>query len=531
MISRNPVPPGDTDSVDPTLPTEEPTWLRFPWDRLGLILGPAAMLAWIWLGPSDALTPEAHRLAGVLLLTVIWWLTEPIPIPATGLCAVVLSVVIGAVPAESADKFEPAKVALAPFGNPTLYFLLGGMFIGRAMSRHGLDRRIALSILTTRWAARSANTLLLAVGLSVMLISMWISNTAATAMIYPVTLGIISVLATGMGREAEQFARSPYASALLLMTAYASSVGGIATPIGTTTNVVAMGFFREKEYFGHPVDFARWTAVGVPMTLALGAALFLWLRMLAPANKLDLVTLGQHLRRQRAQLGAWTAGERNTLVVFLSVVTLWIAPSLIGLVSTPQAAWFSAHFPEEIVALMAPVALFLLPVDWKARKFSLEPEDFSRIDWGTLLLFGSGLALGNLMFKTGLVRVLGQSAFDSLGTDDVWVITALAIAGGILLSEFTSNATTAIALIPVVWAICNDAGVDGIPPLMGVTFGASFGSALPVSTPPNAIVYGSGLIPARRMIIAGVGFDVACGVIIWCVLRAAYALGWTPLLS
>ena len=203
-----------------------------------------------------------------------------------------------------------------------------------------------------------------------------------------------------------------------------------------------------------------------------------------------------------------------------------------GLVSTPQAAaWFSAHFPEEIVALMAPVALFLLPVDWKARKFSLEPEDFSRIDWGTLLLFGSGLALGNLMFKTGLVRVLGQSAFDSLGTDDVWVITALAIAGGILLSEFTSNATTAIALIPVVWAICNDAGVDGIPPLMGVTFGASFGSALPVSTPPNAIVYGSGLIPARRMIVAGVGFDVACGVIIWCVLRAAYALGWTPLLS
>ncbi len=118
--------------------------------------------------------------------------------------------------------------------------------------------------------------------------------------------------------------------------------------------------------------------------------------------------------------------------------------------------------------------------------------------------------------------------FAWLGTDDVWPITALAIAGGILLSEFTSNAAAATALIPVVLAICQQAGVDAMPPLMGVTFAASFGSALPVSTPPNAIVYGSGLIPARRMIVAGLGFDVACGVVIWIVLRAAFALGWSP---
>jgi sodium-dependent dicarboxylate transporter 2/3/5 len=179
--------------------------------------------------------------------------------------------------------------------------------------------------------------------------------------------------------------------------------------------------------------------------------------------------------------------------------------------------------------MMAPVMLFLLPVDWRRREFSLDVDDFSRIDWGTLLLFGSGLALGTLMFKTGLVTVIGRAAFDAVGTYDEWVITALAIAGAILVSEFTSNATTAIALIPVVWSLCSDAGIESTAPLMGVTFGASFGSALPVSTPPNAIVYGSGLLKPRHMILAGVGFELICGVVIWSVLRIAYHLGWSPL--
>src|SRR6185312_11961135 len=143
---------------------------------------------------------------------------------------------------------------LRPFADPSVSFLFGGMFIGRAMSRHGLDRRLALSILTTNWASRSPGTVLAAVGVSVTLVSMWISNTAATAMVFPVTMGIIGVLGAGSGEGVPRFGRSPYASALLLMTAYASSVGGIATPIGTATNVVAMSFFRRPEYFGQPVD-------------------------------------------------------------------------------------------------------------------------------------------------------------------------------------------------------------------------------------------------------------------------------------
>lgn len=497
---------------------------------MGLVLGPAAMAAWLAFVDPGSLTPEAHRLAGVLLLTIIWWITEPIPIPATGLLGVVLAVIVGAVPlAEGESAGTRVRIALAQFGNPTLFFLLGGMFIGRAMTRHGLDRRIALALLSTRGAARSPTTLLAAIAVSVMVLSMWISNTAATTMIYPVTLGIISVLATSMGPAGKDFEGGRYASALLLMTAYASSAGGIATPIGTTTNVVAMGYFRQEEFLGRVVDFGRWGLVGVPMALALALVLLGWLRLLAPAGNLNLAAVRNYLSGERAKLGAWTAGQRNTLVVFLGVVAMWVAPSVCSLAGAREAAlWLRLHFPEEIVAMLAPIALFLLPVDWQRREFSLEPADFARIDWGTLLLFGSGMALGDLMVRTGLVGAMAGGAFEWLGTGDIWVVTALAIVGGIVLSEFTSNAASATALIPVVLAICREAQVDEIPPLLGVTFAASFGSALPISTPPNAIVYGSGLIPSRRMMLAGLGFDAACGVVIWSVLRVAYAAGWSP---
>jgi sodium-dependent dicarboxylate transporter 2/3/5 len=266
------------------------------------------------------------------------------------------------------------------------------------------------------------------------------------------------------------------------------------------------------------------------MAIALGLGLFAWMRMLAPAEKLDLPALRTHLLAERNKLGGWSAGERNTLFVFLLAVGLWVAPSVLLLLNDDSASeWMRAHFPEEVVAMMAPVLLYLLPVDWRARRFTLAPDDFSAIDWGTVLLFGSGLALGNLMFRTELVHVIGQTAFDWLDTTNVWAITALAIMGGIGLSVITSNAATAAALIPVIAAICRQAEIDAVMPLMAVTFAASFGSSLPVSTPPNAIVYGSGLIPARRMIVAGFGFDVVCFAVIWLVLRIAAAFGWTPL--
>ncbi len=496
--------------------------------RIGLILGPLLLAGWLLTDPGP-LSPQAHRLAGIMLLTILWWVTEPIPNPATGLLAVVLCLLLDVVPDDGKSAAGPAGSMLAAFAEPTVFFMLGGLFISRAMFKHGLDRRLALSLLRARWAGRSPATVLASVGLGVMLISMWISNTAATAMMYPVTLGIIAVLAAGAPGLGGSFTRSPYASALLLMTAFASSVGGIATPIGTPTNMVAIGYFKQPEYFGRQVDFLQWSLAGVPLMVLIFVGLYAWLRFQAPPSGLEMARLRDYLREQYDKLGPWRIGEVHTLVVFLIVVGLWVTPGVLTVAGwTDAARAFSRRCPEEVAALLAPVLLFLLPVDWSQGKFALESADLREVDWGIILLFGSGLALGGLMFKTGLAQVVGRSVFDLLGTRDLWVVTAVAVAGAILLSELMGNAAAAATLLPVIQATCREASIDPLPPLMGVAFAASFGSALPVSTPPNAIVYSSGLLPVRRMIGIGLGLDVLCAAAIWGVLRAAHALGWTP---
>src|SRR5437588_9999221 len=403
-------------------------WQALPLDRAGLILGPLLMLGWLTLTDRGGLTPEAHTLAGILLLTLVWWLTEPIPIPATGLLAVALCVVLGAVPAAERAS-EGIRPALAPFADPSVFFLMGGMFIGRAMTRHGLDRRLALRLLCTRWAGRSPGTLLAAVGAAVTFISMWISNTAAAAMMCPVAAGIVAVLAAGRTPAAGDLAKSPFASALLLITAFGASIGGIATPIGTATNVVALGFLKRPEVLGRSVDFLAWCAVGVPMMALIFAGTYAWLRLLAPAGDLDMPALRDYLRAECDRLGPWKRGEVNTVVVFLVVVALWVTPGVLALAAPGEVQRaFVGHFPEEITALLAPVLLFLLPVDFGRREFTLEGADLQKIDWGTLLLFGAALALGGLMFRTGLAGAVGRAAFDRLGTRDVWALTAVAIA-------------------------------------------------------------------------------------------------------
>lgn len=521
-----------------------------PGGWFGLIAGPLAMIVWILFVDPGSLTPQAHRFAGIMLLTVIWWITEPIPIAATGVLGASLAVVLETVPVSGTSKGEAVRTVLAPFADPSVVFLLGGIFIGRAMTRHGLDRRLALSILCTRWAGRSPYTVLAAVGFAVAAISMWISNTAATAMMYPVTLGIIRVLARGQARRRTSssvspegsetdrttddmgdpaFVRSSYAASLLLMTAYASSIGGIATPIGTATNVVAKGFFKEEAFFGRSVDFLHWSLVGIPTMLLMTVGLFLWLRFLTRAGDLDMGHLRDYLRLEYEGLGTWKRGERNTLAVFLVVVGCWTLPGMLEILGMGQVRqFFDRHLPEEIVAALCPVLLFLVPLDRSRRRGTLDVSDLNKVDWGTILLFGSGLSLGGLMVKTGLAREIGESVFDLLGSRDIGTITAVTVLGGVLLSEITSNAATASALIPVTMSLCQQAEMDPIPALVGVTLGASFGSAFPVSTPPNAIVYSSGLIPARRMIVAGLGLDVLAAVVIWCVLRVAHAFHWTP---
>jgi sodium-dependent dicarboxylate transporter 2/3/5 len=508
-----------------------PRIMGVPVDMLGLLLGPLLMLFWMY-GVETNLPPPAHRLAGVMLLTVVWWICEPIPIPATGLLALALCVMFDAVSPDASQAGRGAQEAFARFADPALFFVIGGLFLGRGMTRHGLDRRFALRILNTPWASRSPVTLLAAIGVVVAALSMWVSNTGATAMVFPVTMGLIAVLSAGRGSAGLGFARSPATTALLLMTAYASSIGGVATPIGTTTNVVAMGLFSQPDYFGQRVDFLRWALVGLPLMLVMLLVVFGWLRVWSPRRAIDMRAMRDYLAQEQAKLGPWRRGEKNTMAVFAVVIALWITPGVLGLAGAADwAETYNERLPTEIIAVLAPVLLYLTPVDWRRREFSLEPADFLRIDWGTVVLFGAGLSLGNLMSTTGLAEALGAGVLALFPGAGPWAVALVAIAAAILLSDLMSNTATAATLIPVVFSLCREGQIDPLPPVMGVTFGASFGCALPVSTPPNAIVYGSGLVPMRRMIAAGVVLDVLTVAVIWGVLRLAFLFGWSPFSS
>jgi sodium-dependent dicarboxylate transporter 2/3/5 len=221
-------------------------------------------------------------------------------------------------------------------------------------------------------------------------------------------------------------------------------------------------------------------------------------------------------------LGPWSRGEINTAVAFLVAVILWTFPGFLALVMGSKhsvSVWYEAHLPEGVAALLAASLLFLLPTDWGRREFTLRWEDAAQVDWGTILLFGGGLSLGDLMFKTGLSAALGNGFVVLFSVHSLWGITAAAILMGIVTSELTSNTASASMVIPMVIAIAKGADLNPLIPALGACLGASYGFMLPISTPPNAIVYGSGMIPITKMIRAGILFDLLGFLIIWVGLR------------
>lgn len=481
---------------------------------IGFVLGPTAALTAYLLLPLP-LSPAAHALAALLACVVIFWITEPIPIPATALLAPVAAVLLG---------IAGAKEVFAPFAHPVIFLFIGSFLIAEAMVVHGLDRRIAFWVLTRPMIGESPGRILFAVGILSAGLSLWVSNTATTAMMLPIAVGILGALADAPGHAATGRLSSPtvsrYGTGVMLMVAYAASVGGLGTLIGTPPNLIGKGLISER--LGVDIGFVQWMQFGLPIVLVTFIALFGLLYLLHTPAIGALRGAAALLARQRAALGPMGRGERNAAMAFGIAVTLWLMPAaltLIGGTDAPMTRWYDAHLPEGVIALLAAGLLFVLPVDWPTRRFTLTWEEAERIDWGTILLFGSGLALGELMFKTGLSEAIGRGTVAWLGADGLWAITGFAIAVGIVLSELTSNTASATMVIPVVIAIAQGAGVSALPPALGACLGSSFGFMLPVSTPPNAIVYGSGLVPIGRMIRAGVLLDVIGFFVIWGALR------------
>jgi sodium-dependent dicarboxylate transporter 2/3/5 len=480
---------------------------------IGLFLGPLAGLG-LYLLPMPGLSRKAHILAAIIGWVVTWWITEPIPIPATALFGTVLCVLLGV---------AGAKEAFASFADPTIFLFLGSFILARAMSVHGLDKRFAYKIMSLRWVGNSAGRLLLAYGAISAFLSMWISNTATTAMMFPIGLGIISCMAELIscqtGKKADLH-RLRFGTGMMLIAAYASSVGGIGTPVGTPPNLIGLALI--EKYTKIKIPFFQWMLFAIPLVMVMFVLLYFLMYVLHKPEVNRLEGCREYVKEELKKLGRWTPGQRNSLAAFLLAVVLWITPGFLALfagTASPISKNYQARLPEAAAAVLAASFLFILPVDWKKREFTLSWRQAVKIDWGTLILFGGGITLGDLMFKTRLAEAVGRGLLNLVGAHSLWGITLAAIFLSIIITEFASNTAAATMFVPVILSLSLSAGINPLPPAIGAILGASCAFILPISTPPNAIVYGSGMVPITKMIRAGFFFDILAGFTIWLGLR------------
>jgi sodium-dependent dicarboxylate transporter 2/3/5 len=445
------------------------------------------------------LSPSAHQLAALLGWVVFWWMLEPIPLPVTAVLAAEASVVLG---------IAKPQAAFAPFADPVIFLFMGGFLLARAMEVHGTDRWLAHRILALPGVrGRTWPTLIALMGVTAFL-SMWISNTASTVIMLPVALGI-GVRIFGSG-ESTASARG----FLVLGVAYASSIGGISTPVGSPPNAVALGML--ERITGARIGFLSWMSVGVPCAIAL---LAVWLLLLKWTLGHELVPNQAPAASESELEGSLTRDQALTLFAGSVAIALWLAPDLLALTLGAEASWprwVREHVPESVTSILSASLLFVFPSSNPSRAGSslLRWSEAQRIDWGTLLLFGGGLSLGSLMFQTGLSDSIGAL----LPGVESWIFLPAMIALTLFWTELSSNTATANMLIPLVIAASQSSPSSTPSLVMACALISSLGFMMPVGTPPNAIAYGSGLVSIRTMMRLGLVMNLIAALAVWAII-------------
>jgi sodium-dependent dicarboxylate transporter 2/3/5 len=473
-------------------------------ERIGAVLAPAVFLLLLLL-PLDGIAGPAHRLAAVLGAVVVLWVTEALPLPVTALLGAAACVML---------QVAPAKEVFAPFADPLMFLFIGAFILSRAIFLHGLDRRVAYAVLSLPWVGARPGRILFAFGAVTAMISGWISNTATTAMMFGIGLSILAALREPDGGKAITPA---YATALMLMTSFSASIGGLATPVGTPPNVIGLGFIRAE--LGVEVPFFSWMLIGVPVVLVLYLLLYTYLNAVAPAGIRELSSGAKLIQEERDRLGPWTRGQRSVAFAFGVTVLLWMLPGFAAVAMGENSQAYQMlvrRIPEGVAALLGAMLLFVLPGE---RGRAITWQDAVQIDWGVVLLYGGGFALGVLSFQTGLAEAMGRGLTGVLPIEGSFGMLVASVVVAVVLSETTSNTASANMVVPVVISIAQAAGLDPVEPALGATMAASLGFMLPVSTPCNAIVYGSGYIPLRQMMRHGLALDVAGIVVIVTLVR------------
>lgn len=459
--------------------------------QIGMVLGFTALGAVMLNEPPAGMSTAAWHTAGVALMMAAWWMTEAVPVAVTGLLPIVLFPPLGV--AEIGD-------ATAPYASPLVFLFLGGFMIALAMERCNLHRRIALNIIG--FVGSHPHAIVFGFMIATAFLSMWISNTATTMMMLPIAMSVAGLLVskTSEGEDNQNVTR--FGLCLMLGIAYSASVGGVGTLIGTPTNAAMANILSNQ--FDVEIGFAQWTLVGIPFVMVmLPLTWFALTRLIYPFDLGHGEDAASHIRAERAALGTMSPAERRVASIASLVAGLWItrgvAPGFIEGVSDTGIAMFGA------------VLLFLIP---SGRQAGGRPGDallnweiVVKLPWAIILLFGGGLSLARGMSTSGLAGWISDG-LAVLGTWPTVLLIACIVTVIIYLTELTSNVATTSAFVPVIGALALGLGLDPILLAAPVAMAASCAFMLPVATPPNAIVFGSGLVSIPQMVRAGLWLNL-----------------------
>jgi len=472
--------------------------------KVGLFLGPALSATMLLSNAPDGLSDTGWGTAAIGVLMAVWWATEAVPIAVTALLPVILFPLLG---------IASIQDTTAPYANKVIFLFLGGFIVAFAMQRWHLHRRIALTVL--QHAGGNGRSLVGGFMLASAVISMWVMNTSTTMMLLPIAVSIVTVIHNTVD-SLDDKAKQDFQFSLLLGVAYGATIGGIATLVGTAPNAMFAAFMLEE--YGTSIDFSSWMMVGLPMSaMMLPLA---WVALTRWVFKVDFITSGEGraaLKKMKDDMGPVSVPEKRVAMVFLVMALTWIFRPL--LIKLPGLA----ALDDSLVAIAGAVLLFLVPSGRKEDPLLLRWKYAEQLPWGVLLLFGGGLTLASAVSLTGLAEWLGTS-LHAVGTLPLVGIVILATTLIIFLTELTSNIATTATFLPVVGAVAIETGYDPIILAVPVTLAASCAFMLPVATPPNAIVFGSGMLTIPRMARAGLVLNL-----IGIVLVSAIAYELAPM--
>ena len=452
-------------------------------ENFGFLFGVTAAVVVMLLPTPDGLSPEAHKTAALFLLMGIWWATEAVPVAVTALVPLALFPMLGILDIQSAAN---------PYANKTIYLFFGGFLIATAIQKWDLHKRIALFVL--EYAGSNGASLILGFMLTAALISMWVMNTATTIMLLPIGLAVITVVKETVKGLSDKEIES-FQLALLLGIAYGATIGGMSTLIGTGPNGMLAAFMADN--YNLDISFIDWMKVGVPLSAVMLPCS--WLILTRIIYKVEFETSQETkelLSNMKQELGKFDGAEFKVFIVFVLTAMTWMLRTVLddieGLGGLSDAG----------IAMISALFLFLLPSgDKEKRGALLEWKDAQEnVPWGLLVLFGGGLSLANAVQATGLAVWMGNLIPQGIS---IVLIVILVVTMIIFLTELTSNMATTATFLPVVAAIAIQSNFNPLLVTAAVALAASCAFMLPVATPPNAIVFGSGLIRVPQMARAG----------------------------